>query len=294
MNRNVLDIVDLMLISLLSISSAFVAIVFPDHTARFVLGVPNILFFPGYALISSIWPEKTASGVERIVVSVGFSIVSSIVVALIIHSVSGDNDPPTVTITLCGLTLAGSGMTAVRRMRVPEGQRFTVQIRDEFKFMKALTLREKVISSALLCILVVSVVATYSSFSNPVEGERFTELYILDSSGHTLNYPVILKPGQNASLIIGLFCHENTKTAYTIMVGIEGSESVAYCATWDTVFTITPGRFICRTVTLSHGEGFEDEFIFHFSNSGTYNMVCRILVDGIYMGHEVNIWVTVQ
>jgi uncharacterized membrane protein len=294
MNQKVLDVADLMLISLLSTFSALATIVFPDHVARFVLGVPNILFFPGYALISFAWPEKTAGGIERIAVSVGFSIVSSIVATLIIHSVSGDIELPSVTIMLCGLTLAGSGMTTVRRMKVPEAQRFAVQIKDEFKFMKALTPREKVISSILLCILVVSVVATYSSFSNPVRGERFTELYILDSGGHTLNYPVTLKLGQNASLIIGLFCHENTKTTYTIMVGIEGSESVAYCTTWDTVFAITPGRFICRTVTLSHGEKFEDKFIFHFSNSGTYNLVCRIQENGVYLGNEVNIWVTVQ
>lgn len=294
MNWSVMKFADLVLLSLLSLSSALVASVIPDRTALFILGVPTILFFPGYALVSVIWPEKTVSGMERIAVGVGFSILSSIVAALLVHSITGDIDSSAVIIMLCGLTLAGSGIAVIRRTKVPEGQQFALQICLELKFMKALTLRERAVSFALLCALIVSIVVTYFALLNPVGGERFTELYILDSDGQTLNYPIVLSPGQSSSVVIGLFCHEYTERTYTIMVGTEGSESTSYCATWDAVFTIASDAWICRTVTLSHEEGFEDEFFFQFSKAGTYNVVCRILMDGTFVGHEVNLWVVVQ
>ena len=54
---------------------------FPSNILRIILGLPFVLFFPGYTLMAALFPRReSVSGIERLVLSFGLSIA---VVALI-------------------------------------------------------------------------------------------------------------------------------------------------------------------------------------------------------------------
>jgi len=69
---------DHLLIISLSILLVMVIYLFPNSILRKVIGLPFILFFPGYALISFLFPEKKDLDViERFALSFGISIATT-------------------------------------------------------------------------------------------------------------------------------------------------------------------------------------------------------------------------
>ena len=66
---------DLFLINLLSALLIAVIAFFPNSPARIIVGLPFILFFPGYVLICALFPkEKDLDIIERLALSMGLSI----------------------------------------------------------------------------------------------------------------------------------------------------------------------------------------------------------------------------
>jgi hypothetical protein len=66
---------DLILINLLSALLVVAIAFFPDSPVRIILGLPFILFFPGYVLICALFPGKKDLGIiERLALSLGLSI----------------------------------------------------------------------------------------------------------------------------------------------------------------------------------------------------------------------------
>ena len=51
-----------------------------------------------------------------------------------------------------------------------------------------------------------------------MQGETFTEFYLLGPGGNALDYPTNLTVGQNASVIIGVVNHEYTTANYKLIV----------------------------------------------------------------------------
>ena len=58
----------------------------PGTIFRIILGLPMVLFFPGYTLISALFPRKDSlSGVERLALSFGLSIAVVPLIGLILN-----------------------------------------------------------------------------------------------------------------------------------------------------------------------------------------------------------------
>ncbi|HNU35403.1 MAG TPA: DUF1616 domain-containing protein, partial [Methanomassiliicoccales archaeon] len=69
---------DLWSIGILSIILILVIYALPDSALRIVIGLPFILFFPGYAALSVLFPEsKDLEMIERVALSFGLSIAVS-------------------------------------------------------------------------------------------------------------------------------------------------------------------------------------------------------------------------
>lgn len=75
-----------------------------------------------------------------------------------------------------------------------------------------------IISIILVAILFVFITITVYLIMNPVQGEPFTEFYLLGPDGKAGNYPTNLTEGQQGKVMIGVVNHEYNTTNYQLIV----------------------------------------------------------------------------
>jgi len=63
---------ELIPLNLLAIALVAIIILFPSNVLRIILGLPFLLFFPGYTLVAALFTRKEGMGsVERVALSFG-------------------------------------------------------------------------------------------------------------------------------------------------------------------------------------------------------------------------------
>lgn len=110
--------------------------------------------------------------------------------------------------------------------------------------------------------------------------EPYTEFYVLGPSGVASDYPSNLTVGETGEFIVGITNREHQRTAYTIVLSLNGS------------------RYDTRSVTVEDGATWEDRFSVTPQQPGRQQL--RIL---LYRGNEVQpqdqpyrtlrLWITV-
>jgi len=90
---------ELLLINILAILLIIVITFFPSNVLRIILGLPLLLFFPGYTLIVALFPRKNAlASIERVALSFGLSIAVVPLIGLILnHTLWGIRLEPILT-----------------------------------------------------------------------------------------------------------------------------------------------------------------------------------------------------
>jgi uncharacterized membrane protein len=286
---NEMGIDDLILILISSHILVLVMVFSPQNVLRTLVGIPFILFFPGYVVASFIWPGHREDTFVRMCASFGLSISVSIAAILIPYYMKGVMDLILSVVFLLGFIVVFSVVAAARRLLLPVEERYSVRLRFDIKEMAGVGRIDRYILILLIALLVGLTITTCYLFSRPLIGERFSELYILDSDGKTVNYPVNLTTGEYGTIRIGVTCHEYRKTTYTINVEPGNPFPVTYCDSWNSVYDLSQSGAISRTIVLSHGETFEDTFTFQFSREGDYTVVCKLYAEDIYTGYEVRL-----
>ena len=107
---------DLVLVNILSALLIVVIVLFPDSPARILLGLPFILFFPGYVLICAMFPEKKDLGIfERLALSLGLSIAVTPLIGLALNYTPFGIRLYPVMVSLFLFMLLMSAVTVYRR-----------------------------------------------------------------------------------------------------------------------------------------------------------------------------------
>ena len=103
----------------------FAVIFIPDSPLRTVIGIPFVLFFPGYALIGALFPKKTdLGGIERLTLSIGLSLALVPLIGLALNYTPwGIRLYPIIT-SLFALTLLLSIVSNYRRAKMPSDLKF--------------------------------------------------------------------------------------------------------------------------------------------------------------------------
>jgi hypothetical protein len=115
--RNRFDQRDLAAVSLLALT-ALAAVALDLHPLlRVVLAVPLVFFLPGYAVLSALAPARPLEAIERVLVSLGVSFVVTIVAGILLALTPVRLSALSWAVTLTGLTLAGSVIAWLRRVR---------------------------------------------------------------------------------------------------------------------------------------------------------------------------------
>jgi uncharacterized membrane protein len=230
---------DLLLINLLALIEIFVATISTNDILRIVFGFPFLLFCPGYALVSALFPKKDdLDTVERIALSIGLSIAIVPLIGLILHFTPHGIRLYPILFSIASLIFLFSMTAWYRRGKIGEMFAFSIEIR-----WKELTKGERAYWLVLLLLIFLVGIVTVQIITTP-KIEKFTEFYILGADG-TVEYPKNLTLGKSVDLIIGIRNHEAQDVEYRVVILLEN----------ETVKTI-------EGIKLRHEERWEENVSF--------------------------------
>lgn len=215
---------------------------------RAFLGIPLLLFLPGYAVTAALFPRAVdrlrtadhhrAFGTatdgallpgERLALSFGTSLAVLPLLGLV-HGVTGIGYSPQILVGLLNtVILLGLALGVARRLQTPRRDRVAFAPGTWPAKVKArLTSRSQFDTVLLVGLVVVMVVATSGlsyALVSPGDGETYTTVKLLteNESGDlvTDGYPEELSPGESASLVLGVENHENAQTSYTVVTELQ-------------------------------------------------------------------------
>lgn len=216
---------------------------------RVIVGLPFVLFVPGYAFIAALFPEAGESGdesnatdgirgrsepgidgIERVALSFGTSIAIVPLLGLILNFTPWGIRLVPVLLAVSGFTVLAAGVAARRRWALPEGDRFTVPYERWLATAQSeLFEPERRTDLALNALLVISVLLAAASVTYavtvPKQGEAFTEFYLLteNETGDRVadDYPTEFTVGESKSVHVGIGNHEHQQQAYTVVVELQ-------------------------------------------------------------------------
>lgn len=224
---------------------------------RNVLGLPLVLFLPGYTLIAALFPAKSdLDGIERTALSFGLSIAIVPLIGLVLNYTPFGIRLLPVLVCLSIFIFIMCWLAYIRRASLPETEAFEISFSAAALSLKneILEKSESKLDRALTIILILSILMSVATLEyvilTPKEGEHFTEFYVLGPQGIADNYTTDYTLGQSGTMIVGVVNHEYRPVNYTMQVKLENQllplpENLQHITldhneTWEETVTFTP------------------------------------------------------
>lgn len=217
---------------------------------RMAMGLPFVLFFPGYTLICALFPGKEdLEGIERTALSFGLSLAVVPLIGLMLNYTPFGIRLYPIVVSLFLFTLLMSLLSIYRRDKLPFDSRFAPYLYVKIPDWRALSRPDKLMSFGLVSCIVVAGGLTAYIASMPRVGERFTEFYALGSGGKIADYPTNLTLGESGTVILGVVNHEYEEVAYRIFIKLENETigtindiTLNHEIKWEKKYTFTPDK----------------------------------------------------
>lgn len=195
-----------------------------ESPIRIVLGFSLVFFLPGYSLVSMLFPRRGDLGwIERFTLSFGLSIAISPLLGIALNYTPFGIRLFPVLFLISAFTISLSLVAWFRRLKLPAEKRFRVP----FERLLNVNLGQSVTDKGLSIVLIASIIASSATLVyvvvTPKTGERFTEFYLLGSSGTAFDYPTDLNVGEEGKVIISIVNHEYENVTYRLEVNFDGS-----------------------------------------------------------------------
>ena len=202
--------------------------VLSETAVREFLGLPLVLFLPGYSLIAALFPAKSdLDGIERTALSFGLSIAVVPLIGLGLNYTPWGIRLLPILICLSVFTFIMCGLACLRRAKLSETEAFVVPFRETAISLKTDILDRPAskLDKALTVVLVLSILLSVTTLIyvivTPKEGEHFTEFYVLGPGGKADNYTTKYVLGQSGNIIVGIVNHEYRPVNYTLELRLE-------------------------------------------------------------------------
>lgn len=236
----------------LSLLLVLVITVVDMHALRVALGLPFVLFFPGYTLIAALFPgREDLDGIERVALSFGLSIAVVPLIGLILNYTPWGIRLYPILISLNFFVLAMSALGWHRRRRLPEEKRLVIGVNISFPRWAGMSKLDKGLSVLLVGAILFAAGSLAYVVTTPKVGEKFTEFYILGPGGKAEGYPRELAVAGEGSVILGVVNHEYESEEYRVEVRAGGK----------TIKSIEP-------LNLEHEAGYERPLRFSLDEPG--------------------------
>jgi len=220
-----------------------------------VVGVPLLLFLPGYVVVAAAFPESadaatsdqpfdpspadpaaTVDGVERAALAFGMSVALLPVVALAIALSPFSLSRSPIVAAFVGLICVGAVVAALRRARLAPDRRYRVPVARWVADLRGgLFGTDRWYGGLVNAVLIVSVlVATATmgyALAMPQDGESYSSLALLteNDSGdvEAAGYPTNFTAGESAELVVSVENNEGTETNYTVVAVVQRVDPTA-------------------------------------------------------------------
>ena len=261
----------LLIIDILTVLLVLAVLVIPSNFLRIAFGLPFLLFFPGYVLVTAIFARTGGMDrIENIALSFGMSIAVIALIGLgLNYTLWGIRLEP-VLFAISAFIFILSGIAMLRQRQYGVFKLFTEH------HLELPGWEGSPWNKALSIILAFAILGTVGvliyTVSSPKVGERFTEFYILGLENKAIDYPTefIMEANQVVSVwygdaatavsdntgrvTLGIVNQEQQQTSYSVSIQIDGQP----------VIIAYNGQNVSRlnAILLEQGEKWEGEIGF--------------------------------
>jgi uncharacterized membrane protein len=218
---------------------------------RVVLGLLLVLFFPGYVLVSALYPRwEQLKGVERIALGLGLSLALVPLLGLALNFTAWGIRLTSIVVTLSLWNLAVAAVAQIQRRHIAPEERFDVPWATIVAWVrKPRRFTDLAVGFGLTLAVLAAIGAVTWKVQQPVSGEAFTEFYVLGAQRMLQDYPTNLRVGEAQNYNVGIINHEKEPVTYVIRaflgnteteVGSLGPVTLEDEGTWEGKINITP------------------------------------------------------
>ena len=257
---------------------------------RIILTLPLILFIPGYVLIAALFTDSAdIDTVERIVLSIGTSIVITPLIGLCLNFTSWGIRLNPLIISLTAVIVVLVIIAGIRRTRTSPDARYTLPVpeirqtvQNEWTFRNG-SKKDRILFFVSIFAIVMVVLSTALVITLPKPGEKFSEFFILGENRTADSYPRIIIPDISYPMYVGINNHEFRTVNYSVEIYL-----VPKPANETTVAPLQPALLLVKmySVTLSHNETSVIPFDLIVPDA-SYNRVDLLLFDETPPGFDI-------
>ncbi len=230
---------------------------FTEGWLRIIIGTIFLIFFPGYALISALFPKQADLGtVERIALSFGTSIAVVPLIGLILNYMPWGIRLVPILISVSLFIVIVSTIGCLRLAAMPANQRLNLSVPTRPFNWQALNTTDRIVTGVLVAVVLITLGSLIYVIAVPRQGETFSEFYILGPEGQAQDYPSQVHPGESIELIVGVVNHEQETTSYRVKIFLNGMEQNEI-----SLGTLADGQSVQQTINVLPDMTGEDQKI---------------------------------
>jgi uncharacterized membrane protein len=178
-----------------------------------------VLFVPGYCLTTALFPRKSdLNSLERVGLSIGFSVASVAVLALVLDWLQLGLYPGPILLGELGMVGIFIAVTLRRRSQLPPDVVYTLSISPPLP-LNSSPISKRRFYYLLILGLVASGLATWV-FLTPIADQSATEFYILGSKGLVEDYPYQVGLSDEVRVNVGITNREKNQLNYHFEVWV--------------------------------------------------------------------------
>jgi uncharacterized membrane protein len=187
---------------------------------RIILGVPFVLYIPGYLLQGLFFPLKMdLEKEERFGLSLGLSVALVTLLALLLNALPWGLSTSAILVGQGSLIIVLMLVTALVRHLLSPEQAYTPDVWPKIdQWWSGISLSEKRMMVIMAGSLLIAGVIAAWIFLAPASANYFTEFYMLGPEGLAENFPREVSIGQTITVTIGITNRERSHMEYYVEV----------------------------------------------------------------------------
>jgi uncharacterized membrane protein len=253
---------------------------------RVFLALPVILFIPGYCLLAALFTKKgDIDLLTRMVLSLGISLAIVPLIGLGLNFTPWAIRLDPIVVSLTVFSLATVIVAYYRRSIIPSEERFSIPFFGiaaaiyQGLWAKDGNTVDRILNIVLAISIVITVLIAIYVMTVPLEGEHFTEFFILGENRTADSYPATFLPGQNYPMYVGVVNHEYRDVHYTIETWMLSTE-FDNMTNSSRILAMDPNNRL--SLTLAHNESAIIPYNLSVQKSGYNRMEFLLFKETVY------------